>query len=106
MSSPISAGRYQPHEWAEKRIGAYHEFKCDRIVAEVNNGGAMVEATLRATDPSIPFKAVHASRGKAVRAEPISALYEQRRVHHIGSFPDLEDQMCTFTSDGISGTHD
>ena len=59
----------------------------------------MVENTIRAVDSRVSFKAVHASRGKVVRAEPISALYEQRRVHHVGIFPTLEDQMCAFTSD-------
>jgi phage terminase large subunit-like protein len=59
----------------------------------------MVEATLRMVDPNIPFTAVHASRGKVVRAEPVAALYEQGRVHHLGCFPQLEDQMCGFTTD-------
>jgi predicted phage terminase large subunit-like protein len=93
------SGRYQPHEWARKAIQAYRRHKADRIVAEVNNGGQMVEATLRAVDPRVSFKAVHASRGKVVRAEPIAALYEKREVHHVGSFATLEDQMCAFTTD-------
>jgi phage terminase large subunit-like protein len=59
----------------------------------------MVEATLRMVDPNIPFTAVHASRGKIVRAEPVAALYEQKRVHHVSMFPELEDQMCAFTTD-------
>lgn len=59
----------------------------------------MIEATLRMVDPNIPFTAVHASRGKVVRAEPVAALYEQGRVHHVGMFPELEDQMCGFTTD-------
>lgn len=59
----------------------------------------MVEATIRALDSRVSFKAVHASRGKVVRAEPIAALYEQRKVHHVGGFDVLEDQMCAFTSD-------
>jgi phage terminase large subunit-like protein len=68
-------------------------------VAEVNNGGDMVEATLRMVEKDIPFTAVRATRGKAMRAEPVAALYEQRRVHHIGMFPVLEDQMVAFTAD-------
>ena len=68
----------------------------DRIVAEVNNGGEMVEATLRMIDPAVPFRAVRASRGKTARAEPVAALYEQGRVRHLGAFPQLEDQMCAF----------
>lgn len=93
------SGKYAPHEWAAKAIAAYRRHKADRILAEVNNGGAMVEATIRALDHRVSFKAVHASRGKVVRAEPIAALYEQRKVHHVGNFPTLEDQMCAFTSD-------
>ncbi|WGD51224.1 hypothetical protein QA641_38005 [Bradyrhizobium sp. CB1650] len=88
------SGRYAPHEWAAKAIDLYRSYKADRILAEVNNGGAMVEATIRALDPRVSFKAVHASRGKVVRAEPIAALYEQRNVHHVGGFAVLEDQMC------------
>ena len=68
-------------------------------MAEVNNGGDMVGATLRMVDPNVAFTAVRASRGKIVRAEPVAALYQQGRVHHIGTFPQLEDQMANFTSD-------
>ena len=93
------SGKYGPHEWAAKAIAAYRRHKADRILAEVNNGGAMVEATIRALDHLVSFKAVHASRGKVVRAEPIAALYEQRKVHHVGNFAVMEDQMCAFTSD-------
>jgi predicted phage terminase large subunit-like protein len=91
--------RYAPHEWAAKAIEAYRRYRADRILAEINNGGAMVEATIRALDRLVSFKSVHASRGKVVRAEPIAALYEQRKVHHVGTFSTLEDQMCAFTSD-------
>jgi predicted phage terminase large subunit-like protein len=94
-----ATGRYAPHEWAAKAISLFREHEADRVVAEVNNGGEMVEATLRMVDPSISFKAVHASRGKAIRAEPIAALYEQGKISHVGAFPDLEDQLATFTSD-------
>ncbi|QDM32172.1 ATP-binding protein [Tardiphaga sp. vice352] len=93
------SGRYAPHEWAAKAIGAYRRHKADRIIAEINNGGAMVEGTIRAVDPLASYKSVHASRGKVVRAEPIAAMYEQRKVHHVGGFATLEDQMCSFTSD-------
>ena len=68
-------------------------------MAEVNNGGDMVGATLRMVDPNVAFTAVRASRGKVVRAEPVAALHQQGRVHHIGTFPQLEDQMTNFTSD-------
>jgi phage terminase large subunit-like protein len=84
---------------ATKAIGAYGRHKADRIIAEVNNGGAMVEATIRAVDPLASYKSVQASRGKVVCAEPIAAMYEQRKVHHVGGFATLEDQMCGFTGD-------
>jgi phage terminase large subunit-like protein len=93
------SGRYPPIEWARTGISLYRQFKADRIVAEVNNGGDMVEATIRMVDPNVSYTKVHASRGKVIRAEPVAALYEQRRVHHIGSFPMLEDQQCGFTTD-------
>jgi predicted phage terminase large subunit-like protein len=93
------SGRYAPHEWAAKAIAAYHKHKADRIVAEINQGGAMVEATIRVVDSKVPFKGIHASRGKTTRAEPVAALYEQRKIHHTASFPELEDQLCSFTSD-------
>lgn len=90
--------RGSPLTWAKKVIEAYHEFDCDRVVAEVNNGGALVEFTLRTVDPNIPYRAVRASVGKRPRAEPVSALYEQkpRRVRHAEPFVDLEDQMCSW----------
>jgi phage terminase large subunit-like protein len=94
-----ASGRYQPHEWAQIAIRLYKKHQADRIVAERNNGGDMVEATIRSIDPNVSFKAVYASRGKTTRAEPISALYEQNKIHHCGGFAALEDQMCAFTSD-------
>jgi phage terminase large subunit-like protein len=92
-----ASGRYSPTEWAKTAISAYRAHGADRIVAEVNNGGDMVEATLRMIEPSAPFAAVRATRGKVTRAEPIAALYEQGRIRHLGVFPRLEDQMCAFT---------
>src|ERR1700751_1791540 len=94
-----ASGRYQPTEWAKAAVSVYRAHKADRIVAEVNNGGDMVEATLPVVVPKRPFSAVRASRGKVTRAEPIAALYEQGRVHQLGVFPQLEDQMCAFTAD-------
>jgi predicted phage terminase large subunit-like protein len=91
--------RYSPSEWARRAVDTYNRWQADRIVIEVNQGGDMVKSTLRNIDKNIPIREVHASRGKATRAEPISALYEQGRVSHVGSFPRLEDQMCSFTSD-------
>ena len=88
-----------PRDWAKKAVSRYHADAADVIVAEANQGGEMVESTIRAVDPNVPVKLVHASRGKVTRAEPIAALYEQGRVHHVGALDVLEDQMCMFTSD-------
>jgi phage terminase large subunit-like protein len=93
------SGVYSPDEWAKEAVSLYRARQADRIVAERNNGGEMVEHTLRSIDFSIPYRSVWASKGKFTRAEPVSALYEQGRVHHVGSFAQLEDQMCAFTTD-------
>ena len=89
--------RASPDRWAHEAISLFHELKADRIIAEVNQGGKMVELTLRTIDPQIPYSAVHASVGKKARAEPVSALYEQGRVFHVELFQDLEDELCTWT---------
>jgi phage terminase large subunit-like protein len=83
-----------PGIWGSTAVKAYYEFQADRLVAERNNGGDMVEFVIRTVDPNVPYKAVWASRGKITRAEPIAALYEQGRVSHVGNFPELEEQMC------------
>ncbi len=93
------SGVMAPNEWATTAIRLLRARRGDRIIAETNNGGDMVENTLRMIDSSVPFRAVWASRGKVTRAEPVSALYEQGRVRHVGPFPRLEDQMCAFTVD-------
>jgi len=85
-----------PDDWARRAVNAYHRWKASRIVAEVNNGGDMVAHTIRMVDPFVPVQQVRASRGKRTRAEPISALYEQGKVHHVGEFGTLEDQLCTW----------
>ena len=85
-----------PLTWARAALAAYRRHEADRIVAEVNQGGDMVEAVLRQLAPDVPVRPVRASRGKAVRAEPVAALYEQGRVHHAGAFPELEDQLVDF----------
>ena len=90
-----------PEQWAKKAVTLYRKWQADKIVAEKNQGGLMVESVIKAQDRSVPVKLVHASRGKAIRAEPISALYEQGRVHHIGRFDSLEDQMCEFSIDNV-----
>ncbi|MEB3270008.1 MAG: phage terminase large subunit, partial [Leptolyngbya sp.] len=89
--------RATPHDWATTAIGEYRRRQADRIVAETNNGGDMVEATIRNVDGAVSYQKVTASRGKMVRAEPVAALYEQGLVHHVGSFPALETEMMTYT---------
>lgn len=85
-----------PLGWARAAIAAYRKYTADRIVAESNNGGLMVEVTIRSVDDGVPVTLVWASRGKHTRAEPISALYEQGKVHHVGAFGALEDELCTW----------
>ncbi|MCF6216050.1 MAG: terminase family protein [Emcibacter sp.] len=91
-----------PLGWAKAALAAYHKYEADRMVAEVNNGGELVESLLRQIDPDVSYRAVRASRGKVLRAEPVAALYEQERVKHHGFFAELEDQMCSLTSSGLS----
>lgn len=93
------AGRWSPEEWARRAADAYRLWKADRIIGETNNGGALVESVLPSTQTNLPFKSIHASRGKVLRAEPVAAMFEQGRVHLVGNFPELEDQLTSFTSD-------
>ena len=93
-----ASGGYSPSEWATVAVAAYERWQADRIVPEKNNGGAMVEHTIRTIDRSVPIKPVWASRGKVSRAEPVAALYEQGRVSHVGTFDRLEDQMTTYVA--------
>lgn len=93
------SGIYSPQSWAAKAISAYEKWKADRVVAEVNNGGDLVETIIRNISQNVSYSKVNASRGKIRRAEPVAALYEQCRVHHVGSFPKLEDQMISYTGD-------
>jgi phage terminase large subunit-like protein len=92
--------RGTPNQWANRAIDAYEQFKANRIIGEGNNGGEMIETVIRyaaqARNLSIPYSMVYASRGKETRAEPISALYEQGRFHHVGILPALEDEMTTW----------
>jgi phage terminase large subunit-like protein len=90
----------RPAKWAARIIALYHARKADRVVAEINQGGAMVEQVIREVDEDVSFRAVHASRGKKARAEPVAALYEQGRVSHVGTFAELEDEMCNVIGEG------
>ena len=96
--------RMSPDGWARRAAQAYHEYQADRLIVEDNQGGEMVAFLLGTVDATVPIKRIRASRGKRLRAEPVAALYEQGRVHHVGVYPDLEDQMASFTGDG--GEHD
>ena len=91
-----------PDEWARQAVAAYHKHRADRLIGETNNGGDMVEHTIRTVNANVPFAQVRASRGKAARAAPIAALYEQGRVHHVGVLRALEDQMCRWIPGGDS----
>lgn len=97
----IAAAR--PDQWAARAIALYHHLHADALIAEVNQGGDMVASVIAAIDPTVPVTTVRAMRGKHRRAEPIAALYTQGRISHVGAFPALEDEMCDFAVDGLSG---
>jgi phage terminase large subunit-like protein len=86
-----------PGQWLAQVNMLYCQLAADRVVAEVNNGGELVETLLRDLNNSLAFKAVHATRGKLLRAEPVAALYERNLVHHAGEFPELEEEMCSYS---------
>lgn len=90
------SGRFSPDTWARRAVMAYHDLKANKLIGEQNNGGQMVEHTVHTVDRRVAYWPVTASRGKHTRAEPIAALYEQGKIHHIGAFPELEDQWCTW----------
>jgi len=96
------SGRYAPAEWASRAIAAYEHYQADAIVGEVNNGGDLVGANLTSSGYRGRFVAVHASRGKLIRAEPVAGLYEQAKVKHARPFPELEDQLCNYTADSLT----
>ena len=85
-----------PHTWASEAVTTYHGNRADRVLGESNFGGDMVQSIISTVDPLVAYKPVHASRGKAIRAEPVAGLYEQGRVHHVGQLSGLEDEMCTW----------
>jgi phage terminase large subunit-like protein len=98
-----ASGRYSPNEWAIKTVELYDRWKADKIVAEVNYGGAMVESNIRTVRRYAPIRLLTASRGKMQRAEPVSSLYEQGKVRHLGQFPELERQYRLFSRAGYMG---
>ncbi|HEU0117878.1 MAG TPA: terminase family protein [Alphaproteobacteria bacterium] len=100
------SGKYRPESWAERAVMLYQDMRAQMIVAEVNAGGELVERILRQIAPAVLFKPVRALRGKAERAMPVAALYEQGRVRHVGSLAALEDQMCRFTGNADQGSPD
>lgn len=93
----------KPLEWARAVTTAFYKYEADRIVVEVNQGGDLVESVMHQIDQDLPITQVRATRGKRLRAEPVAALYEQGRIYHGGQFKELEDQMCDFGLDGLSG---
>ena len=96
-----SSGIYSPDVWIKKAIQLYYHYKADTIIAETNNGGDLIEKLLRVQDVNVPYKSVRATRGKFLRAEPISSLYEQDKVSHLKFFKELEEQMCQYTPNSI-----
>jgi len=97
-----TVAKVRPDEWAAAALRLYRSLAADALVAEVNQGGDMVEAVFREVDGSVPVKTVRARRGKWLRAEPVAALYAKGRVRHAGTFPELEDEMADFGPDGLS----
>ncbi|WP_445040217.1 DNA-packaging protein [Terrihabitans sp. B22-R8] len=95
----------RPDLWAAKAVAAWRTHEADALIAEANQGGEMVRAVIAQADPNIPVRLVHATRGKWLRAEPVASLYAQGRVRHVGPLPGLEDEMCDFGLDGLSGGH-
>jgi phage terminase large subunit-like protein len=95
-----SVEKASPEKWARAVAKAAEAWSADRVVAEANQGGAMVASVLRAAELNLPLKLVHASKGKSARAEPVAALYEAGRVRHCGQFPALEDQLCGLMAGG------
>lgn len=96
-----SVAGMRPESWARAVVTAAQQWGADRVVAEINNGGDMVTSVLRSIDTALPVLEVRASRGKVARAEPVASLYGEGRVHHVGAFPALEDQLCGFMSNGV-----
>jgi phage terminase large subunit-like protein len=92
----------KPPDWAACAVALYRRLEADALVVETNQGGEMAAAVVREVDPGVPVTSVHATRGKFLRAEPVSVLYAQGRVRHVGAFPELEDELCDFGPGGLS----
>ena len=99
MLADLSSQGDTPGRWAARVVSAFRRFEANRVVAEINNGGEMVEAVLRQSDANLPVRNVTATRGKYLRAEPVAAAYERGIVFHVGAFEKLEDQLCALTPD-------
>nr|WP_244610486.1 terminase family protein [Microvirga pakistanensis] len=97
-----TASGLKPPEWAAKAVALYRRLQADALVVETNQGGEMATGVIREVDPSVPVRAVRATRGKYLRAEPVSVLYAQGRVRHVGAMPELEDEMCDFGPGGLT----
>lgn len=100
------SGVYSPEQWGDAAVGAFHDWQADKIIAEQNYGGEMVASTIRAADRNVPVKLVVASKGKRVRAEPVSLLDEKGRIHHCGNFEKCEDQLVTWDPFGSGDSPD
>jgi len=100
------SGRMTVDSWARAAVDCYHRHNADRVVAEVNQGGDLVEKMIRQVGSNVSYRAIHASKGKYVRAEPVAARYEQSMVHHVGGFASLEDQLCTYSQAYLSKSPD
>jgi predicted phage terminase large subunit-like protein len=92
----------EPIVWARAAVAAYRDYSADRIVAETNQGGDLVAGVIRQVDENVPIRGVKATRGKWIRAEPVSTLYAEGRVLHVGEFVELEAEMCSFAADGLA----
>jgi phage terminase large subunit-like protein len=97
-----TASGLKPPEWAARAVALYHRLAADALVVETNQGGDMVSSVIAQVDPSVPVTAVRATRGKYLRAEPVAVLYTQGRVRHVGTFPELEDELCDFGPGGLT----
>ncbi len=102
MIADGTVSEVRPDQWAAAALRLFLDLEADALVAEINQGGDMVTAVIHEVDPRVPVTTVRATRGKWLRAEPVAALYAQGRVRHVGTLPELEDELCDFGPDGLS----